>query len=392
MKDPAPEDLNNNSIHDDAADPENKESDLDNIDKLSEIKPRDEGSFQKEPSLKADLQSNHSANKSEESNHENQDNEVAKEDPEVQQEISDDKAEEDKPVVQIKTESELLHPIYQLKLKMDEKNVNAQELVDSHICQDLEDQQDIDIKTISQNLKIFMEYSKPEEIEDLTLFLSQGEGKVSKDLLLHAITTKIGFKKLNDSEGKTHSAYIIEVLKIKEILERWIETFEAAIELEEDYDNNFDLNGLNQALKNTDVELDSYQYEYLIWIYFQTTKDVRKLKRVSLKVQKKNPSLSSIKEEKEESYNEKHSAKVEDDKQLPNEIFSDRENDEYTGFADASELKQVVSFNPTTEEIPTVNDRPKSVKSLKQQDTIEEGNFLFLLYWYIILSRYYKRR
>ena len=143
--------------------------------------------------------------------------------------------------------------------------------------------------------------------------------------------------------------------------------------MEEDYDNNFDLNGLNQALKNTDVELDSNQYEYLIWIYFQQTKDVRKLKRVSLQIEKKNPSLSSIKEEKEESYNEKHSVKVEDNKSPPKEIYSERENEEYTGFGDASELKRVSSFNPTSEEIPTTIVNIKPNNTLKQEDVIEEG-------------------
>lgn len=98
-------------------------------------------------------------------------------------------------------------------------------------------------------------------------------------------------------------------LKVRETVEKWIETFETAIELEEDSNSCFDLDGLNLALKNTDINFNDEQYEYLIWTYFQQTHDVRKLKREPFKREEVNISLSSIKEEKEESNFDKTSAK-----------------------------------------------------------------------------------
>lgn len=199
MSNPAPTSPENkNSIHDEIINQENEESDLDNIDKLSEIKPQNETSFQKESSPKENLEEDQSPNKSSDFNKIEEACEVLNEDPQIEE------VKEKQEPIKIKSESELIHPIYQLKLKMDEKNTNTQELVNSYIFNEIEDHQTINTEDISENLKNFMEYSKPEEVDDLVLYLANGMKAISKDELSESINTKIGFKKLNDKEGKIY--------------------------------------------------------------------------------------------------------------------------------------------------------------------------------------------
>ena len=124
MSNPAPTSPENkNSIHDEIINQENEEPDLDNIDKLSEIKPQNETSFQKESSPKENLEEDQSPNKSSDFNKIEEACEVLNEDPQIEE------VKEKQEPIKIKSESELIHPIYQLKLKMDEKNTNTQELV-----------------------------------------------------------------------------------------------------------------------------------------------------------------------------------------------------------------------------------------------------------------------
>lgn len=190
---------NKNSIHDEIINQENEEPDLDNIDKLSEIKPQNETSFQKESSPKENLEEDQSPNKSSDFNKIEEACEVLNEDPQKEE------VKEKEEPIKIKSESELIHPIYQLKLKMDEKNTNTQVLVNSYIFNEIEDHQTINTEDISENLKNFMEYSKPEEVDDLVLYLTNGMKVISKDELSESINTKIGFKKLNDKEGKIYA-------------------------------------------------------------------------------------------------------------------------------------------------------------------------------------------
>ena len=200
MSNPAPTSPENkNSIHDEIINQENEESDLDNIDKLSEIKPQNETSFQKESSPEENLEEDQSPNKSSDFNKIEEACEVLNEDPQIEE------VKEKQEPIKIKSESELIHPIYQLKLKMDEKNTNTQELVNSYIFNEIEDHQTINTEDISENLKNFMEYSKPEEVDDLVLYLTNGMKAISKDELSESINTKIGFKKLNDKEGKIYA-------------------------------------------------------------------------------------------------------------------------------------------------------------------------------------------
>ena len=200
MSNPAPTSPENkNSIHDEIINQENEEPDLDNIDKLSEIKPQNETSFQKESSPKENLEEDQSPNKSSDFNKIEEACEVLNEDPQIEE------VKEKQEPIKIKSESELIHPIYQLKLKMDEKNTNTQELVNSYIFNEIEDHQTINTEDISENLKNFMEYSKPEEVDDLVLYLTNGMKAISKDELSESINTKIGFKKLNDKEGKIYA-------------------------------------------------------------------------------------------------------------------------------------------------------------------------------------------
>ena len=126
-------------------------------------------------------------------------------------------------------------------------------------------------------------------------------------------------------------------MKVKETVDKYRETFETALELEEDDENCFDLVGLSEALKNSDIQFTDEQFDYLVYTLFQVSKDVRKLRRDMGEphVGKNNISLSSIKEEKDskdESNMDKFSPEKETKNQATEELkyseFDDDEEDE----------------------------------------------------------------
>ena len=103
-------------------------------------------------------------------------------------------------VVKIKTKEDLLHPIYQLKMKLNERNIDLQYFVDEYAF--LLYEEDLELQTISDRLKEFMEYSHSEEIDDLALLLTQGENFINKDQYLKALSKEVNFIRLNQEDGK----------------------------------------------------------------------------------------------------------------------------------------------------------------------------------------------
>ena len=61
-------------------------------------------------------------------------------------------------------------------------------------------------------------------------------------------------------------------------VKKWRETFETALELEEDDDNWVDLKALQEAMDNTELKFGQKEYEYVVWWMFRGAKDVNKLK------------------------------------------------------------------------------------------------------------------
>lgn len=96
-------------------------------------------------------------------------------------------------------------------------------------------------------------------------------------------------------------------------MERCRETFETAIELEEDDEGCFDVQGLREAVRNAEVDLAEQEFECLAYRFYQQTRDVHRLRREAEGAAvKNNTSLSSIKEDKDESGFDKVSPKKEE--------------------------------------------------------------------------------
>mmetsp|Transcript_17688 Transcript_17688/g.20443 ORF Transcript_17688/g.20443 Transcript_17688/m.20443 type:complete len:195 (-) Transcript_17688:1395-1979(-) len=117
--------------------------------------------------------------------------------------------------------------------------------------------------------------------------------------------TALGYSEFTKSKGAEEAA--------RKAVERCRETFETAIELEEDEEGCFDVQGLREAMKNAEVELAEQEFECLVYRFYQQTGDVHRLKRTAEGLVVKNDaSLSSIKEDNDESYFDKVSPKKED--------------------------------------------------------------------------------
>ena len=141
------------------------------------------------------------------------------------------------------------------------------------------------------------------------------------------------------------SISIDKKLKVREIINKYRETFETALELEEDDDNWFDVKGLSEALKNTDLQLSEDQHHYLVWLLYQHNKDVTKLKKINLEEPHNNVSLSSIKEEK---YS-KDESQV--DRNSPNKIFGKEPSENYSEFNEEEKNLNMSEDDDQSEEV-----------------------------------------
>ncbi|CAI2367351.1 unnamed protein product [Moneuplotes crassus] len=188
--------------------------------------------------------------------------------------------------------SELSDALAQLRCKLNEYGIGIPELIDTIIFTNNAKEVSISCETLAKRLQSFMAYSAPQEIDQLCVEICDGENKTSRDLLTKSITRDLRFKKFDQNTNTQ--------LKIIELIENYRETFDAAIEFEEDHEGCFTISGLKEALTTVDLLLSEQQYDFLIWLLYQETKDVRKLKNIKLVHEEvaKNVSLSSIKEEK----------------------------------------------------------------------------------------------
>ena len=73
------------------------------------------------------------------------------------------------------------------------------------------------------------------------------------------------------------------------MIDKYKETFETALEMEEDDHGWFDLNGLTEALKGSDIVLNNDQYDYLAYLLYLNTKDVKLLKQAFAIAKSGNP-------------------------------------------------------------------------------------------------------
>ena len=105
------------------------------------------------------------------------------------------------------------------------------------------------------------------------------------------------------------------------------------------------------------------QYDHLVWIYYQNTKDVWKLKRVPLNIEKK----ENIEEENQ---NDEHSINLKENIQI-NEIPTQKENEDNVELEE--EFHRVASFNPASEDGPA-NFENENPDELIKEDFAEEGN------------------
>jgi hypothetical protein len=153
--------------------------------------------------------------------------------------------------------------------------------------------------------------------------------------------------------------------KVKEVVDQYKETFETALEMEEDDQGWFDLNGLTEALKGSDILVNDDQYDYLVYLLYLNTKDVKLLKRaLNAGGNKNNASLSSIKEE--------NNSKDESNLELSPEKRpkSSNEGEEYSVFEEERKMDQSegtpLPFEPRKAE--------KSVEVEQSEDAFEPNN------------------
>lgn len=132
-----------------------------------------------------------------------------------------------------------------------------------------------------------------------------------------------------------HNYFIDTKYKVKEVIDQYKETFETALEMEEDDQGCFDLNGLTEALKGSDIVVNDDQYDYLVYLLYHNSKDVKLLKRaLNAGGNKNNASLSSIKEE--------NNSKDESNLELSPEkrAKSSDEGEEYSVFEEERKMDQ----------------------------------------------------
>jgi len=141
--------------------------------------------------------------------------------------------------------------------------------------------------------------------------------------------------------------------------------------MEEDSDNCFDISGLKEALNCIDLDLTEDQFDFLVWLLYQSTKDVRKMKNDLLAdgIPKNNVSLSSIKEEKDDSNIENSHAKA---------SHRESENDDYSGFNDEDgddEKEEKKDLDMSEDDPPVVSYQKKKTElSVKIQNSEDPGN------------------
>jgi hypothetical protein len=256
----------------------------------------------------------------------------------------------------------------QLKCKLNEKKMGVSGLVDKIIFEDSKDQT-IEIHVLEKKLDKFMHYSYKEDIAEFSKYLTQGKPNVGKQQLSSLLNTNIKFIKFDDSSEKK--------LKVKSTIEKYKETFDTAIEMEEDHHNRFDLVGLKEALKNTDIEFSEEQFDYLVWILYKQTKDVRKLKRFGTGNPRNNDSLSSIKEEKyskNESNIDKFSPKKSDKKE--DSEYSDDEEKESQNEASEKSVKIIQNDENLTNLNKELNDKQILEMGKLKMNNLAENIFL----------------
>lgn len=169
-------------------------------------------------------------------------------------------------------------------------------------------------------------------------------------------------------------------MKVVEIIERYRDSFDSAIGFEEDDDEWFTISGLKEAITSLELEITSSQLEYLVWLLYQDTKDVTKLKNIKLgQVTNKNVSLSSIKEEgsskgmisPENSPKKPHKAKFTN----KNTSLKESKEDDYSAFEEEKDNNKDLDIS---EDDPDIKEKSSenSIKFNESEDQIDELNNL----------------
>ena len=86
-------------------------------------------------------------------------------------------------------------------MKMNEKQMETKQFIDKIIFEWDSSKNEVELQTINRSLKKFMNYSQPNEIDDLALFLAQGSDKSSKDSLIQVINSKLNYVKFDIGWG-----------------------------------------------------------------------------------------------------------------------------------------------------------------------------------------------
>lgn len=115
--------------------------------------------------------------------------------------IKEETKGKDKSPIKFKNEKELKYAIYQLKMKMNEKNMEVNQFVDRVIFESNHTSENIELQTIIKNLKKFMAYSRPEEIDDFAIYLTQGNESTNKGSISQIISSKLKYIKFDINSG-----------------------------------------------------------------------------------------------------------------------------------------------------------------------------------------------
>ena len=107
-----------------------------------------------------------------------------------------------KSLKKLKDIKELSHPIQQLKCKMNEHKLDIKSFIDKIVFNN-EAKPTVDSKHLLERMNNFLEYSQPEEVEDLCHYFSQNQDPVGRQQLTNIVTASIHFRKFDESSGRS---------------------------------------------------------------------------------------------------------------------------------------------------------------------------------------------
>jgi myosin heavy subunit len=101
----------------------------------------------------------------------------------------------------IKTSKELKHAIYQLNCKINENSIDVKQFITSIIFKDETSEKSIGSTDLTDHLKHFMNYSNPNEIDDLVKLVFDNKDRMTRQALTDSFNKNLNFKMFDEHSG-----------------------------------------------------------------------------------------------------------------------------------------------------------------------------------------------